>query len=309
MDKEFNATSGFILLGFSDLRCNHWPVFFVILIIYMLTWMGNALLLISIYISPQLHTPMYFFLGNLSVVDITFSTVTVPKLLSGILNGATAISFVVCFIQMYFFMALAITEVLILVVMAFDRYLAICRPLHYTTIMNWKARAALAITCWVAAFLHALLHTLSISHLRFCKDNIIHHFFCDATPLIKLSCSSTALAELLIYTEGSMVIIIPFLLILFSYVLIAKSIMKLKTTASRSKAFSSCSSHLMVIALFYITLIFIYFRPPSVYSPQYDRVVSTAHTIITPMLNPFIYSLRNQDVKKALKKVFVHYCS
>ncbi|KAM9330188.1 olfactory receptor 1E16-like [Gastrophryne carolinensis] len=296
--------SSFILLGFSDFHYNHVTFFAIILTVYILTWTCNLLLLISIRLSPQLHTPMYFFLGNLSVVDISFSTVTVPRLLSGIVHGAPSISFIVCFTQMYFFVALAITEAFILVVMAFDRYLAICRPLHYTTIMIKKVQVMLALSCWVAAYLHSLLHTLTISHLEYCEDRLIHHFFCDLTALIKLSCSSTALAELLIYTEGPLSVIIPFLLILFSYVLIAKSIMKLKSNASRSKAFSSCSSHLMVISLFYISITFIYFRPPSYYSPQYDRITSLSYTVMTPMLNPFIYSLRNQDVKKALKKIF-----
>ncbi|CAI9605890.1 unnamed protein product [Staurois parvus] len=252
---------------------------------------------------------MYFFLGNLSVVDISFSTVTVPKLLSSILHEGTSMSFLGCFVQMYFFVFLGTTEIFLLSVMAFDRYLAICIPLRYILLMNYKVMAILVSTGWVAASLHSLLHTYILSKLIYCEDRLIHHFFCDVTPLIKLSCSSTKLAELLIFTEGSMVVIIPFFFILFSYVLIGWTILKMETRSSRSKAFSSCSSHLMVICLFYGTAdIFIYFRPPSDYSSQYDRIVSMAYTIITPMLNPFIYSLRNQDVKQALKKLIMQ-CS
>ncbi|XP_073473884.1 olfactory receptor 1f45-like [Aquarana catesbeiana] len=299
-----NLTSGFILLAFSDLHYNHAVLFSILLVIYALTWTANLLLISSIILSPQLHTPMYFFLGNLSVVDISFSTVTVPKLLSCILRG-TSISFLGCFLQMYFLVLLGTTESFLLSVMAFDRYLAVCIPLHYVSLMNNKVMLMMNISCWMASSLHSLLHTYTLSQTKYCEDRLIHHFFCDVTSLLKLSCSGTTLAELLLYTEGSMVITIPFLLILISYVAIASAIMKIKTSSSRSKAFSSCSSHLMVISLFYGTIIFIYIRPSSNYSSQYDRIVSMAYTIITPMLNAFIYSLRNQDVKQAMKKLII----
>ncbi|XP_040195516.1 olfactory receptor 1361-like [Rana temporaria] len=298
-----NLTSGFILLSFSDLHYNHGVLFSTLLVIYALTWTANLLLISSIILSAQLHTPMYFFLGNLSVVDFSFSTVTVPKLLSCILRGGTSISFHGCFLQMYFFVLLGTNESLLLSVMAFDRYLAVCTPLRYVSLMNDRVMLMMNISCWVASSLNSLVHTYTLSQLKYCEDRLIHHFFCDVTSLIKLSCSSTSLAELLIYTEGSVPIVIPFLLILISYVRIASSIVKIKTSSSRSKAFSSCSSHLMVISLFYGTVIFIYIRPSSDYSSQYDRIVSKAYTIITPMLNPFIYSLRNQDVKQAMKKL------
>ncbi|KAM9330173.1 olfactory receptor 1f45-like [Gastrophryne carolinensis] len=300
MSEKVNETSSFHLLGFSDLPYNHAALFTTILTVYTLTWMGNLLLLTSIQLSPQLHTPMYFFLGNLSVVDISFSTVTVPKLLSSVLHGETSISFTCCFLQMFCFLSLGTTEIFLLLAMAFDRFLAICYPLRYKSVMKRTVVVWLTIISWAAASLHSLLHTYSTSQLKYCQKRLIHHFFCDFTQLIKLSCSSTRMVELLAYTEGSVVVFIPFLLILTSYTLIARAIIKLKTTTGRSKAFSSCSSHLMVICLFYGTDIFIYFRPPSHYSPHYDRLVSLGYTIITPMLNPFIYSLRNQDVRKTL---------
>ncbi|XP_077307049.1 olfactory receptor 1f45-like [Lithobates pipiens] len=300
-----NNTSGFVFLAFSDLHYNHAVLFSILLVIYALTWTANLLLIISIILSAQLHTPMYFFLGNLSVVDSSFSTVTVPKLLSSILRGGTSISFLGCFLQMYFLVFLGTTESFLLSVMAFDRYLAVCTPLHYVSLMNNKVMLMMNISCWMASSLHSLLHTYTLSQLKYCEDRLIPHFFCDVTSLLKLSCSGTTLAELLLYTEGSMVITIPLTLILISYVAIASAIMKLKTSSSRSKAFSSCSSHLMVISLFYGTIIFIYIRPPSNYSSQYDRIVSMAYTIITPMLNAFIYSLRNQDVKQAMKKLIM----
>ncbi|KAM5180454.1 olfactory receptor 1G1-like [Mantella aurantiaca] len=301
--EKANLTSGFILLAFSDLHYNHAALFSTILVIYVLTWTANLLLLSSIKLSPQLHTPMYFFLGNLSVLDISVPTVTVPKLLSCILHGRASISFFECFLQMYFFVFLGVTEIFLLSAMAYDRYLAVCFPLRYTSIMSDKLVVILSSSCWMAASLHSLLHTYILSQLTYCEDRLIHHFFCDGTPILKLSCSSTAIAELIIYTEAPIAVIIPFLFLLISYALIGGAIVKMKTSSSRSKAFSSCSSHLMVIFLFYGTIIFIYFRPPSNYSSQYDRLVSMAHTIITPMLNPFIYSLRNQHVKQALKKL------
>ncbi|KAM8947233.1 olfactory receptor 1f45-like [Pelodytes ibericus] len=185
--------------------------------------------------------------------------------------------------------------------MAFDRYLAICDPLRYTSIMRTKVWVILVGGCWIVASLHSFLHTYTISLLTYCEDRLIHHFFCDATVLIKISCSSTKFNELLIYTEASVAIIMPFLLILVSYILIGHAIFKLKTSSGRSKAFSSCSSHLTVICLFYGTVIFIYFRPPSIYSPSYDRIVSMVFAVVTPMCNPFIYSLRNQEVKHSLR--------
>ncbi|XP_072254707.1 olfactory receptor 1f45-like [Pyxicephalus adspersus] len=300
-----NLTSSFVLLGFSDLHYNHVALFSTILVIYTLTWISNLLLISSIMISPQLHTPMYFFLGNLSVVDIFFSTVTVPKLLSCILHGRTSISFLGCFLQMFFFMFFGTTDSLLLSVMAIDRYLAICFPLYYTLMMNDKVMFILSCSCWLVGAPHSLLHTYNVSQLSYCEDRLIPHYLCDVTPLIKLSCSSTTFTEIFIYTEGSMIVSIPFLFVVISYVLIGRAIVKMKTRSSRSKAFSSCSSHLMVICLFYGTVIFIYFRPPSNYSSQYDRMVSMAYTIITPMLNAFIYSLRNQDVKQALRKLII----
>ncbi|KAM5182209.1 olfactory receptor 1f45-like [Mantella aurantiaca] len=304
MDKA-NLTSGFILLALSDLQYNHAALFSIILVTYVLTWTANLLLLSSIKLSRQLHTPMYFFLGNLSVLDISVPTVSVPKLLSCILHGQASISFLGCFLQMYFIVFLGVTEIFLLSVMAFDRYMAVCIPLRYPSIMSDKVVVILTGSCWLAASLHSLLHTYILSQLTYCEDRLIHHFFCDGTPILKLACSSKTIAELIIYTELPIVIIIPFLLLLISYALIGGAIVKMRTSSSRSKAFSSCSSHLMVIFLYYGTIIFIYFRAPSDYSSQYDRLISMAHAIITPMLNPFIYSLRNQHVKQALKKLIM----
>ncbi|KAM9330196.1 LOW QUALITY PROTEIN: olfactory receptor 1E16-like [Gastrophryne carolinensis] len=268
MDKKSNATSGFILLGFSDLHYNRYAVFSIILIVYMLTWMGNALLMISIYISPQSHTPMYFFLGNLSVVDISLSTVTAPRLLSSILHGLTTISFFCCFMQIFFFFFFGFGEIYLLAIMAFDRYLAICNPLRYTSIMDKKVKVTVIVICWLASFAHGFLCSYTLSQASYCEDRLVHHYFCDFAPLIKLACAGSTL----------------------------------QTNTGRGKAFSSCSSHLTVVGLFYATDIAVYFRPSSHLASRYDRVVSLGYTILTPMMNSFIYSLRNQEVRKTLKK-------
>ncbi|KAM9330186.1 olfactory receptor 5V1-like [Gastrophryne carolinensis] len=189
--------------------------------------------------------------------------------------------------------------------MSFDRYSAICNPLRYTSVIDKKVQIILTSSCWIAGFIHSLVVTVIFANVIYCKDRLVHHFICDMTPLVKLACSSTTLAELSLFIETTTAIITPFVLVLISYTLISWAVIKLKTTANRRKAFSSCSSHLMVVFLFFGTVIFIYFRPQSIYSPQYDRVVSIVYTIITPMLNPFIYSLRNQKVKQALKTLVV----
>ncbi|KAM9330195.1 olfactory receptor 1f45-like [Gastrophryne carolinensis] len=305
MDGRLNLTYGFMLLGFSDLHYNPTAMFSIILVVYTVTWAGNLLLLLSIYFSPGLHTPMYFFLGNLSVVDISMSTVNVPRLLHSLIHGMTHVSFSACLLQFFFFFYFGTAEIILLAVMSIDRYLAICRPLRYNSIMVRKVRVMLIAVCWVTAFFHSFLYAFTMSQLSYCEDRLIRHFFCDLTPLLKLSCSTSTFPQLLLYCEGSMLVCIPFLSILTSYIFIARTIAKLKTTTSRRKAFSSCSSHLMVVCLFYCTDIAIYFRPSSNYSSHYDRWVSMGYTVLTPMMNPFIYSLRNQDVRKAIGKLFV----
>ncbi|KAG8540108.1 hypothetical protein GDO81_019829, partial [Engystomops pustulosus] len=300
--EKLNGSSGFTLLGFSDFHCNHQALFAVFLVVYLLTWTGNLLLLSSIKLSPHLHTPMYFFLGNLSFIDICFSTVTVPKLLMNLLQGGAEITFLECFVQMYAFYSLGNVENLLLSVMAFDRYLAVCNPLRYSSMMNRKIQITLVVASWVVSCLHSLLHSYTVSQLTYCENRLIPHYFCDITSLLQLSCSSTTVAEILIFSEGSIEVVTPFLFILYSYLLIAKAIKRLKTAKGRSKAFSSCSSHLIVICLFYGSVIFIYLRPPANYSADYNRLVSVLYTVVTPTINPFIYSLRNQEVRNTLQK-------
>ncbi|XP_030047870.1 olfactory receptor 1F1-like [Microcaecilia unicolor] len=297
-----SGSSEFLLLGFSGFRHQQMALFMFFLALYTVAVVGNLSIMTTIWLDPRLHSPMYFFLGNLSLIDICFTSVTMPKLLLTLLTGDASISFIGCFCQMYFFVFLGVTEMFLLAAMAYDRYVAICDPLRYAALVSHKLCAALVASSWSAAALHSLLHIVIISHLSYCGRRRIHHFFCDMTALLKLSCSDTSTSELVIFTEGSLVIMSPFLFILSSYVVILSVILKIHSAEGRKKAFSTCSSHLTVVTLFYGTVIFIYFRPSSSYSDSYDRIVSVIYSVVTPMLNPFIYSLRNTEVKGALRK-------
>ncbi|XP_069068347.1 olfactory receptor 1F1-like [Pleurodeles waltl] len=297
-----NQTLEFILLGFTDQPQKSIGMFLLFLVIYIITLIGNIFIIVVIRWEPELDTPMYFFISNLSFVDICFTTVTVPRLLANLLMEVRSISFTDCFSQMFFFGVLGITDDLILAVMAYDRWVAICKPLYYTKMMNPRLCKILVAASWFTSSLHSLLHTITISKLSFCANNHIHHFLCDMTALLKLSCSDTSTNELIIFTEGTLIIMGPFLFILVSYILIIFSILKIHSGKGRWRAFSTCSSHLTVVSFFYCTAIFIYFRPTLSYSLQSDGIVSAVYSVITPMLNPFIYSFRNKEVKEALRK-------
>ncbi|XP_029467927.1 olfactory receptor 1468-like [Rhinatrema bivittatum] len=296
------AVTEFLLLGLTEHAELRGPLFVIFLAMYLMNLLGNGTMISVIAGNSQLHTPMYFFLCNLSFVDMCFSSVTVPKMLSNLISDKNIISFSECIAQLYFFIAFATTECVLLSVMAYDRYVAICNPLHYVTIMNKKVWASMLAASFIICFLHALLHTLLVYRLSFCSSNKIQHFFCDITPLLQLSCTDTSINELVIFTQGSLVVILPFLIILISYIRIINSILKIPSAGGRYKTFSTCSSHLTVVFLFYGTLTFMYFRPSSSYSLEKDKTTTVVYNVVSPMLNPFIYSLRNRDVKMALKK-------
>ncbi|XP_069502810.1 olfactory receptor 1E2-like [Ambystoma mexicanum] len=303
MDLE-NRTSvtEFILLGLSDDPELQPLLFAVFLTMYITTLIGNATIISIIRAECRLHTPMYFFLCNFSFVDICLTSVTVPKLLTNILFQKKTIHLIGCVAQLYFFLLFGNMESFLLGVMSFDRYVAICDPLHYTTVMSQNICIVLVGLSWVISAFHSLIYSVMASRLLYCGSNIIHHFFCDIPPLLKLSCSDTSTYEMVIFTEGSLVVMSPFVLIAISYGFIVFTLIKVPSDQGRWKAFSTCFSHLIVVTLFYGTDIFMYLRPSSSYSLDYDRVVSVMYTIVAPMLNPFIYSLRNKEVKDALKK-------
>ncbi|XP_053308666.1 olfactory receptor 1-like [Spea bombifrons] len=303
--QNYTRSPQFLMLGLSDLPEQQTLLFICFLTMYLLNILGNSTIILLVRADSNLHTPMYFFLGNLSFVDMCYTSSIVPKMLVNILSEKKTVSLVGCISQLYFFLCFACTECFILAVMAYDRYVAICNPLHYTVIINSKICVALVVGSWLASALHSLLHSLMASRMKFCGINTIHHFFCDMAPLLQLSCSDVSLNKLLIYTEGGLPVLIPFIVVLVSYVRIISSIVKIRSTGGRYKAFSTCSSHLIVVVLFYGTIAFMYLRPSSSFSVNYDRIVSVVYTVVAPMLNPFIYSLRNKEVKGAMKKMFI----
>ncbi|XP_044782618.1 olfactory receptor 1L4-like [Bubalus bubalis] len=293
----------FLLLGLtSDPKQQVW-LFVSFLAMYLVNVGGNSVIIAAIRGDAHLHTTMYFFLSNLSLVDICFTTVIVPQILVNMLTQRKAILFAQCLAQMYFFVAFGTTDSFLLAAMALDRYVAICHPLHYTTTMNPRRCFQLVTASWLVSHLHSLTHTILMAHLSFCGPNVIHHFFCDVQPLLTLSCSDTSLNELLAFTEGSFVIMSPFIFITVSYVYITRAVLRVPSGRGRYKVFSTCGSHLTVVTLFYGTVISVYIRPSSTYSVMKDRVITVIYTVVIPMLNPFIYSLRNKDMKQAMKKL------
>ncbi|XP_074176516.1 olfactory receptor-like protein DTMT [Rhinolophus sinicus] len=299
-----SIVSEFLLLGL-PIEPEQRDLFYALfLAMYLTTVLGNLLIILLIHWDSHLHTPMYFFLSNLSFSDLCFSSVTMPELLQNMQSQVPSIPYSGCLTQMYFFLFFADLESLLLVAMAYDRYVAICFPLHYTTIMSPKLCFSLVALSLVQTTFNALLHTLLMARLCFCADNVIPHFFCDMSALLKLSCSDTRINELVIYFMGGLNLVIPFLLIITSYARILSSILKVPSAGGIRKAFSTCGSHLSVVSLFYGTVIALYLCPSANNSTVKETVMSMMYTVVTPMLNPFIYSLRNRDMKGALGRVF-----
>ncbi|XP_069502598.1 olfactory receptor 5AP2-like [Ambystoma mexicanum] len=293
----------FILLGLSDDPGQQPVLFASFLIAYLLGLLGNLLIMTLISIDPALHSPMYLFIATLNIVDIGLISSAVPKMLINIYTNKKAISFVACIAQLYFFVFFAGSECVLLAVMAFDRYVAISLPLRYSVIMRTNVCLDLVLASFTISFLHALLHTLLMARLSFCGPNRILHYFCDIAPLLKLSCTDTSINELVIFTEGSLLVMVPFLAVLISYACILVAILRIQSTKGRYQAFSTCSSHLTVVTLFFGTLMFMYFRPLSSYSLSQERMVTVVYNVLAPMLNPFIYSLRNKQVKDSMRRV------
>ena len=299
-----NVVSEFLLLGL-PIESEHRNLFYALfLAMYVTTLLGNLLIIVLICLDPYLHTPMYLFLSNLSFSDLCFSSVTMPKLLQDMQSQDPSISYAGCLTQMYFFLFFADLEDFLLVAMAYDRYVAICFPLHYTTIMSPRLCSFLVVLSWVLTMVPAVLYTLLMARLCFCADNVIPHFFCDMSALLKLSCSDTQINEMVIFVVGGLIIVLPFLLIIMSYARIIFSILKVPSVKGICKAFSTCGSHLTVVSLFYGAIIDLYLCPSANNSTIKETVMAVMYTVVTPMLNPFIYSLRNRDMKGALRRIF-----
>ncbi|XP_025049667.1 olfactory receptor 6B1-like [Alligator sinensis] len=290
----------FNLLGFGNLPILRIPLFLLFLLIYIVTMAGNLLIIMLVVADHHLHTPMYFFLGNLSCLETCYSSTILPKMLSGLLTNNKTISCLGCSLQFYIFGCLACTECVLLSVMSYDRYLAICNPLHYATAMNSRICAKLASGSWTTGLLVLTMTVSLISTLTFCGPNKIDHFFCDLTPLLQLSCTDTHLVRLVIFAITSIGSLLPFLLTVASYGCIIATILRIPSTTGRQKALSTCSCHLIVVAIFYGTLIAVYLTPTVDTWRALNKVLSVFYTVLTPMVNPLIYSLRNREVMKAL---------
>ncbi|XP_004471143.1 olfactory receptor 1S1-like [Dasypus novemcinctus] len=298
----------FLLLGLSNQAELQTLLFGLFLGVYLITMAGNGLIILAIGLDSYLHTPMYLFLANLSFADVSSISTSVPKMLTNIQTKSQSISYENCITQMYFSIVFVVLDNFLLGVMAYDRFVAICHPLHYTTIMQLKLCVLLTVIPWVLSNLVALTHTLLLVQLLFCDRNALPHFFCDLAPLLKLSCSDTMINELVLFVMGLSVITFPFALILFSYISIIKAVLRITSTEGKWKAFSTCGSHLIIILLFYGTIVGVYFFPSSIHTEDRDKIGAVLFTVVIPMVNPFIYSLRNKDMKAALRKLINRKC-
>ncbi|XP_073441764.1 olfactory receptor 5V1-like [Dendrobates tinctorius] len=305
MNSNHTMVTGFILLGFSGVIRNQFFLFPIFLCTYIITVCGNLSIILAYKLSPRLHTPMYFFLANLSLLEIIYVSCTIPKMLSSPLSEHNAVSFCGCAIQMFCVLLLGGTECCMLGVMAYDRYIAICHPLLYTVIMSEVVCIQLIVASYVIGAANSLIHTTFTFSLQFCGSIEIDHFFCDVPPVLELSCQDIWANELMIFVIAGCVMIGPFIVIIISYVEIISKILKLHSTSSKKKTFATCSSHLIVVTIFYGSGIFRYLRPRSEYKSGKTSVVSLMYTVIAPLLNPFIYSLRNKEVTSSIQNIFL----
>ncbi|XP_007519652.1 olfactory receptor 5B21 [Erinaceus europaeus] len=294
----------FILLGLTDDPNLQVPLLLIFLFIYLITLVGNGGMMVIISSDSHLHTPMYFFLSNLSFVDLGYSSAVAPKMVAALLTGDKIISYSGCAAQFFFFVGFATVECYLLASMAYDRHAAVCRPLHYTTTMTASVCTFLTTGSYICGFLNASIHTTDTFRLSFCGSNEVHHFFCDIPPLLALSCSDTKISKLLVFFVVGFNVFSTLLVILISYFFIGIAIQRMRSTEGRKKAFSTCLSHLTAVSIFYGTIIFMYLQPSSSQSMDTDKIASVFYTVVIPMLNPLIYSLRNKEVTNAAWKLF-----
>nr|XP_036868316.1 olfactory receptor 2A5 [Manis javanica] len=292
----------FILLGFALSPKMQLFLFGLFSLLYALTLLGNGAILGLIWLDSRLHTPMYFFLSHLAIVDISYASNNVPKMLANLLYGEKTISFALCIMQTFLYMAFAHTECLFLVMMSYDRCVAICHPLHYSVIMSWRVCTVLAVTSWACGSLLALVHVGLILRLPFCGPHEINHFFCEILSVLKLACADTRLNQVVIFAASVFILVGPLCLVLVSYTRILGAILRIQSREGRRKAFSTCSSHLCVVGLFFGSAIVLYMAPKSRHPEDQQKILSLFYSLFNPMLNPLIYSLRNAEVKGALQR-------
>ncbi|XP_038193751.1 olfactory receptor 5B3-like [Arvicola amphibius] len=293
----------FILMGITNDPNLQLPLFIIFLLIYTITLVGNLGMFLLILLDSRLHNPMYIFLCNLSFVDFCYSTTVTPKVIAGFLTGDKIMSYNACASQMFFFATFADLENYFLVSMAYDRYVAVCKPLHYATTMTTSVCARLVIGCYICGFLNASIYTVDALSLSFCESTVVHHFFCDVLAVMIVSCSDRHVNELVLIYLASFNIFFALILILISYIFIFINILKMSSVAGYRKALSTCTSHFTAVSIFYGTLIFMYLQPRSSHSMDTDKIASIFYTMFIPMLNPLVYSLRNKEVKNAFTKI------
>ncbi|XP_077169596.1 olfactory receptor 226-like [Paroedura picta] len=295
----------FILLGFPTSVEFQILLFVVFLIVYILVLTENFIIMVTVWMNLTLHKPMYFFLCNLSFLEIWYISVTLPKTMGNFLIENKHITFVGCMMQLYFFLALGCTECVLLAVMAYDRYVAICFPLRYPVIMTCTLCVQLAAMSWISGFFISMWKVLLISQLTYCGPNVINHFFCDVSPLLKLSCTDLSMSELTDFILALFILLTPLCVTILSYIYIIATILRIPSAQGRQKAFSTCASHLTVVVIFYAASIFIYARPKAISSSNSSKLVSVLYAVVVPLCNPIIYCLRNQEVKDAMKKTLL----
>ncbi|XP_049635911.1 olfactory receptor 5B12-like [Suncus etruscus] len=292
----------FILVGLTDDPNLQIPLFILFSLIYIITLVGNLGMIELILLDSRLHTPMYFFLSNLSLVDFGYSSAVTPKVMAQFLTGDKVISYNDCATQLFFFAGFITVENFLLAIMAYDRHAAVCKPLHYTTTMTTAVCARMVIGAYLCGFLDASIHTRNIFSLSFCRSNVVDHFFCDAPPLLTLSCSDKQVVEMVIFFVVGLNILFSVLVILISYLFVFLTILGMRSSEGRQKAFSTCASHFTAVCIFYGTCVFMYLQPSSSHSMGTDKLASVFYAIFIPMLNPLIYSLRNKEVKNAFRR-------
>lgn len=293
---------GFILVGFSDQPQLELILFGVILFLYFMTLLGNSTIILVSLLDSKLHNPMYFFLSHLSFLDLCFTSSIVPQLLVNLGSSDKSITYGGCVVQLYVSLALGSTECVLLAVMSYDRYVAVCRPLHYAFVMHPRVCSILASMAWLSGVTTTLVQSTLTLQLPFCGNRKVDHFFCEVPVLIKLACVDTTFNQAELFVASVLFLVVPLSLILMSYGNIAQAVLKIKSALGRRKAFRTCSSHVMVVIIFYGTIIFMYLQPAKSRSKDQGKFVSLFYTVVTPMLNPLIYTLRNKEVKTALKK-------